>query len=224
MWLTGPGAPWHVGSSQTRARTRVPCISRQILNHCATREAQDLRFLPYKVTCTGAGDLTRTSLGAVIQLTTHANYIKQNLCTYDACFLHERITRDGRSAGSPLCSPLLGIHVPLPRVFINPSPHPFITLRCGKWPPEPDTMHVQRPTPWFPKTMSLIPSRSPHREVQAMAGTPGQDTGVPRPYAVPGRMHMCPHCPSSGGGPMAVARPIGHMPLCLSVPIRTKKL
>ena len=26
---------WDVGSSQTRARTRVPCISRQILNHCA---------------------------------------------------------------------------------------------------------------------------------------------------------------------------------------------
>ena len=32
-------APRHVGSSQTRARTRVPCIGRQILNHCATREA-----------------------------------------------------------------------------------------------------------------------------------------------------------------------------------------
>ena len=39
LWLTGPVAPWHVGSSQTRARTCVPCISRQILNHCATREA-----------------------------------------------------------------------------------------------------------------------------------------------------------------------------------------
>ena len=39
LWLTGPAAPWHVGSSQTRARTRVPCISRQTLNHCATREA-----------------------------------------------------------------------------------------------------------------------------------------------------------------------------------------
>ena len=39
MWLTGPVAPWHVGSSQTRARTRVSCISRQTLNHCATREA-----------------------------------------------------------------------------------------------------------------------------------------------------------------------------------------
>ena len=39
LWLTGLAAPRHVGSSQTRARTRVPCIARQILNHCATREA-----------------------------------------------------------------------------------------------------------------------------------------------------------------------------------------
>ena len=39
MWLTGLVAPRHVGSSQTRARTRVPCIGRQILNHCSTREA-----------------------------------------------------------------------------------------------------------------------------------------------------------------------------------------
>ena len=42
MWLTGPVAPRHVGSSQTRARTRVPCIGRQTLNHCATREAHYL--------------------------------------------------------------------------------------------------------------------------------------------------------------------------------------
>ena len=39
LWLTGLVAPWHVGSSQTRARTHVPCIGRQILNHCTTREA-----------------------------------------------------------------------------------------------------------------------------------------------------------------------------------------
>ena len=39
LWLTGPVAPRHVGSSQTRARTRVRCIGRQTLNHCATREA-----------------------------------------------------------------------------------------------------------------------------------------------------------------------------------------
>ena len=39
LWLMGLLAPRHVGSSQTRARTHVPCISRQILNHCATREA-----------------------------------------------------------------------------------------------------------------------------------------------------------------------------------------
>ncbi|XP_060157350.1 serine/threonine-protein kinase Nek1 isoform X5 [Globicephala melas] len=38
-WLTGPAVPQHVGSSQTGARTRVPCIGRQTLNHCATREA-----------------------------------------------------------------------------------------------------------------------------------------------------------------------------------------
>ena len=40
MWLTGLVALRHVGSSQTRARTCVSCIGRQILNHCATREAQ----------------------------------------------------------------------------------------------------------------------------------------------------------------------------------------
>ena len=42
MWLTGLVAPRHVGSSQTRARTHVPCIGRQILNHCATREAPEV--------------------------------------------------------------------------------------------------------------------------------------------------------------------------------------
>ena len=47
LWSTGSVAvvheglvaPLHVGSSWTRDRTRVPCIGRQILNHCATREA-----------------------------------------------------------------------------------------------------------------------------------------------------------------------------------------
>ena len=39
LWHTGLVPQWHVGSSWTRARTRVPCISRRILNHCATREA-----------------------------------------------------------------------------------------------------------------------------------------------------------------------------------------
>ena len=44
LWLTGLVAPRHVGSSQTRARTRVSCIGRQILNHCATREARKVSF------------------------------------------------------------------------------------------------------------------------------------------------------------------------------------
>ena len=38
MWCMGLVVPWHVGSSRTRARTRVPCIGSQILNHCTTRE------------------------------------------------------------------------------------------------------------------------------------------------------------------------------------------
>ena len=42
LWCTGLVALWHVGSSRTRARTRIPCIGRRILNHCATREAQDV--------------------------------------------------------------------------------------------------------------------------------------------------------------------------------------
>ena len=47
LWVTGLVAPRHVGSSQSRARTRVPCIGRQILNHCATREAPCLNFLNF---------------------------------------------------------------------------------------------------------------------------------------------------------------------------------
>ena len=39
LWRTGLVAPRHVGSSRTRAQTHVPCIGRQILNQCATREA-----------------------------------------------------------------------------------------------------------------------------------------------------------------------------------------
>ena len=53
LWLTGPVAPRHAGSSETRARTRIPCIGRQILNHCTTGEALysvlDLTF--FIITC-----------------------------------------------------------------------------------------------------------------------------------------------------------------------------
>ena len=42
LWHMGLVAPRHVGSSWTRARTRVPCIGRRILNHCATREIPNL--------------------------------------------------------------------------------------------------------------------------------------------------------------------------------------
>ena len=38
LWHMGLVAPRHVGSSQTRDWTCVPCIGRWILNHCATGE------------------------------------------------------------------------------------------------------------------------------------------------------------------------------------------
>ena len=44
LWCTGSVAPWHVGSSRTRARTCVPCIGRWTLNHCATKEAPMSQF------------------------------------------------------------------------------------------------------------------------------------------------------------------------------------
>ena len=38
LWCTGLVALQHVGSSQTRDRTHVPCIGRQILNPWTIRE------------------------------------------------------------------------------------------------------------------------------------------------------------------------------------------
>ena len=45
MWHTGLVVPQHVGSSWTRDQTHVPCIGRQILDDCATREVLMLTFL-----------------------------------------------------------------------------------------------------------------------------------------------------------------------------------
>ena len=47
LWRTGLAAPRHAGSSRTRARTRVPCIGRWILNHCSTREGPALFFFSF---------------------------------------------------------------------------------------------------------------------------------------------------------------------------------
>ena len=44
LWCTGLVALRHVGSSQTGARTRVPCTGRRILNHCASRQVPWILF------------------------------------------------------------------------------------------------------------------------------------------------------------------------------------
>ena len=58
LWPTGLVTPQHVGSSQTRARTRVPCIGRQTLNHCATREALFIFFMVASGLSCGTRDLS----------------------------------------------------------------------------------------------------------------------------------------------------------------------
>ena len=47
LWRTGLVALLRVESPRTKARTRVPCIGRRILNHCATREIPGDQFLLY---------------------------------------------------------------------------------------------------------------------------------------------------------------------------------
>ena len=61
MWRTGLVAPWRVGSSWTRARTRVPCIGRRILSHQGSPCAPLFRteFPKAGVTEPGEGKLFR---------------------------------------------------------------------------------------------------------------------------------------------------------------------
>ena len=48
-WSTGLFALWHMGSSQTRNRTGVPCIGRWILIHWITREVLCFLVLPHGI-------------------------------------------------------------------------------------------------------------------------------------------------------------------------------
>ena len=44
LWCTGLITPRHVGSSQTRDQTSVPCIGRWILKQWTIREAHTVSF------------------------------------------------------------------------------------------------------------------------------------------------------------------------------------
>ena len=65
LWCVGLAAPWHVGSSRTRAQTCVPCIGRRILNHCATREA--LFFLFFSIYLFGWTGSQLRQMGSSLQ-------------------------------------------------------------------------------------------------------------------------------------------------------------
>ena len=50
LWCTALVASQHVGSSQTRGQTHVPCIGRQILIHQTTREVLQI-VIQKETTC-----------------------------------------------------------------------------------------------------------------------------------------------------------------------------
>ena len=106
VWLTGLVAPWHVGSSQTRARTCVPCIGRQILNHCATREALLIFFFNlflFIYGCVGSsflceGFLQLWQVGATLHRGARASHYRGLSC----CRSEERrVGKECRSRWSP---------------------------------------------------------------------------------------------------------------------------
>ena len=68
-------APWHVGSSQTRDQTLVPCIGRQILNHWTTREFPVMFIFYFSLRI---NQLTHINL--LWFLDSDKNFVRQSLC------------------------------------------------------------------------------------------------------------------------------------------------
>ena len=65
----GPSCSVACGSSQTRAQTHVPCIGRQTLNHCATREAPWVLFLyPFSKTVSLVGAFNPFTFKVIIDM------------------------------------------------------------------------------------------------------------------------------------------------------------
>ena len=93
LWCTGPAAPWHMGSSTTRARTHVPCTGRWTPNNRATREAlySNFSFSLLYAFCTTLKWLSYlSSLTSILWFLSHFAYLYP--CFYavedsfDICF------------------------------------------------------------------------------------------------------------------------------------------
>ena len=116
MWRTGLVAPRHVGSSRTWARTHVPCIGRQILNPCTTREAPQVTFMEHLFY---DGEDARWSCIHVCQLQT----LNQTLNPAD--FKTQRSTHLKRTLSSSLClvKPFLQTSNPNSNAISSKSPY-----------------------------------------------------------------------------------------------------
>ena len=130
LWLTGPVTPRHVGSSQTRARIRVSCIGRRILNHCATREAQDLMCFFYSHSTVNISANPPGSTSKIHPLAPAAIFLPTDVLTtaYQApCHLAHCHPPVSPPAPTPLCS----CHADLLAAPQTPQPAPALRpLHC----------------------------------------------------------------------------------------------
>ena len=91
-------APWHVGSSQTRDWTHVPCITRSTLNHWTNREALEVSLYDKKKDLALAverGGKTKTQEGKT-RLPEEADGVRQRFISFSKS---ERKKSDYREKG-----------------------------------------------------------------------------------------------------------------------------
>ena len=85
-WLMGLATPRHVGSSRTGARTCVPCIGRQTLNHRATREARGIFFKFFFFPCNTAKSVCTVDINSLCFMATRCTLDPSQIFYNCICF------------------------------------------------------------------------------------------------------------------------------------------
>ena len=117
----GPVAPTHLGSSQTRARTRVPCIGRQIHNHCTTREA------PYSILKTIFKNLSPSEKNPKPSSKCHQMHILYGLFLQRDLFLRDKHQSSKSESTSQQIWPLtVPSHLPFRKQQVFHTPIHFL--------------------------------------------------------------------------------------------------
>ena len=121
-----------MGSSQTGARTHVPCIGRRILNHCATREAPSFTFKWMQSRCR-TQRVNRLSVAPPFPLPSFPLITrKSSLSLYWSVWEEGIGSTQGIGFNSAFgCYSLAQNHNGFPYFFLEPNCKEF--ARCGGW-------------------------------------------------------------------------------------------